>query len=165
MSLADIIQIIIGVLSLVATIAVSFLIYWLQSRHEKEIQKLQCEKERIALQEKARLFLIDNQEERDYLPWCIIAANLYPLEKHTRKVYSEYCRCSEELQNEILNQAGYKIKQFTGKYWLQGCIDKLHRTAAGFSVCGGTQLNRGHGGICASLQAAGQAARRAEYFQ
>ena len=63
MSLADIIQIIIGVLSLVATIAVSFLIYWLQSRHEKEIQKLQCEKERIALQEKARLFLIDNQEE------------------------------------------------------------------------------------------------------
>ena len=46
MSLADIIQIIIGVLSLVATIAVSFLIYWLQSRHEKEIQKLQCEKER-----------------------------------------------------------------------------------------------------------------------
>lgn len=86
MSLADIIQIIIGVLSLVATIAVSFLIYWLQSRHEKEIQKLQCEKERIALQEKARLFLIDNQEERDYLPWCIIAANLYPLEKHTRKI-------------------------------------------------------------------------------
>ena len=38
MSLADIIQIIIGVLSLVATIAVSFLIYWLQSRHEKEIR-------------------------------------------------------------------------------------------------------------------------------
>lgn len=127
MSLADIIQIIIGVLSLVATIAVSFLIYWLQSRHEKEIQKLQCEKERIALQEKARLFLIDNQEERDYLLWCIIAANLYPLEKHTRKIYSEYCRCSEELQNEILNQAGYKIKQFTGKYWLQGCIDKLQQ--------------------------------------
>ena len=61
------------------------------------------------------------------MPWCIIAANLYPLEKHTRKVYSEYCRCSEELQNEILNQAGYKIKQFTGKYWLQGCIDKLQQ--------------------------------------
>ena len=49
MSLADIIQIIIGVLSLVATIAVSFLIYWLQSRHEKEIQKLQCEKEQLGI--------------------------------------------------------------------------------------------------------------------
>ena len=98
MSLADIIQIIIGVLSLVATIAVSFLIYWLQSRHEKEIQKLQCEKERIALQEKARLFLIDNQEERDYLPWCIIAANLYPLEKHTRKIYVHRAQRAPVLQ-------------------------------------------------------------------
>ena len=50
MSAADIIQIIIGVLSLIATIAVSFLIYWLQTRHEKEIQKLQEEIERIELE-------------------------------------------------------------------------------------------------------------------
>ena len=127
MTTAEIIQIVIGILSLVATIAVSFLIYWLQTRHEKEIQKLQEEKEQKELETKARLFLIDNEPERDYLPWCIIAANLYPLEKHTRKIYSEYCRCSEELQNEILNQAGYKIKQFTGKYWLQECIDKLQQ--------------------------------------
>lgn len=69
MSAADIIQIIIGVLSLIATIAVSFLIYWLQTRHEKEIQKLQEEKERIELETKAREFLIDNESERDYLAW------------------------------------------------------------------------------------------------
>ena len=85
---------------------------------------------------KSSTFLIDNQEERDYLPWCIIAANLYPLEKHTRKIYSEYCRCSEELQNEILNQAGYKIKQFTGKYWLQGCIDKLQQDIEKYNLEG-----------------------------
>lgn len=39
MSLVDIIQIIIGIMTLVATIAVSFSIYWLQLRHEKETQK------------------------------------------------------------------------------------------------------------------------------
>ena len=50
--------------------------------------------------------------------------------------------------------------QLGNQEWENTC-----RTAAGFSLCGGTQLNRGHGGICASLQAAGQAARRAEYFQ
>lgn len=44
MTTAEIIQIVIGILSLVVTIAVSFLIYWLQTRHEKEIQKLQDEK-------------------------------------------------------------------------------------------------------------------------
>ena len=108
MTTAEIIQIVIGILSLVATIAVSFLIYWLQTRHEKEIQKLQDEKEQKELETKARLFLIDNEPERDYLPWCVVAANVHPLERHSRKIYTEYCRCTEELQNEILHQAGYK---------------------------------------------------------
>lgn len=54
MTTAEIIQIVIGILSLVATIAVSFLIYWLQTRHEKEIQKLQDEKEQKELETKAR---------------------------------------------------------------------------------------------------------------
>lgn len=111
MSAADIIQIIIGVLSLIATIAVSFLIYWLQTRHEKEIRELQEEKDRIELETKARMFLIDNESERDYLAWCIIAANQHPLERHSRKIYTEYCRCTEELQNEILRQAGYNSRQ------------------------------------------------------
>lgn len=37
MTTADIIQIILGILSLIATVGVSVAIYWLQSRHEKEI--------------------------------------------------------------------------------------------------------------------------------
>ena len=45
MEVADIVQIIIGALSLVATVAVSFFIYWLQSRHEKEMAKIE-EKQR-----------------------------------------------------------------------------------------------------------------------
>lgn len=44
MPLADIIQIVIGVLSLLATIAVSFAIYWLQMHHEKELQRLEKSK-------------------------------------------------------------------------------------------------------------------------
>ena len=67
MTTAEIIQIVIGILSLVATIAVSFLIYWLQTRHEKEIQKLQDEKEQKELETKARLFLIDNESLREII--------------------------------------------------------------------------------------------------
>lgn len=37
MTTADILQIVIGVLSLIATVGVSVAIYWLQSRHEKGI--------------------------------------------------------------------------------------------------------------------------------
>lgn len=125
MTIAEIIQIVIGILSLVATVAVSFLIYWLQTRHEKEIQKLNEEKEQKELELEARSFLIDNESERDYLPWCVIASNLHPLEKHTRTIYTAYCRCSEKLQNEILLQAGVKCSPIKGRQWVQKCVEKL----------------------------------------
>lgn len=142
MSAADIIQIIIGVLSLIATIAVSFLIYWLQTRHEKEIRKLQEEKDRIELETKARKFLIDNESERDYLAWCIIAANQHPLERHSRKIYTEYCRCTEELQNEILRQAGYNSRQIKDTRWVQNCIAALENDIKRFDL-GGNYLYDG----------------------
>lgn len=40
MGLSDIIQIIIGGLSLIATVAVSFVIYWLQMQPRKRIAKI-----------------------------------------------------------------------------------------------------------------------------
>lgn len=136
MTTAEIIQIVIGILSLVATIAVSFLIYWLQTRHEKEIQKLQDEKEQKELETKARLFLIDNESERDYLPWCVVAANVHPLERHSRKIYTEYCRCTEELQNEILHQAGYKSNSIQGTRWVQKCIMDLEKDIEQYNLGG-----------------------------
>lgn len=136
MTTAEIIQIVIGILSLVATIAVSFLIYWLQTRHEKEIQKLQDEKEQKELETKARLFLIDNESERDYLPWCVVAANVHPLERHSRKIYTEYCRCTEEIQNEILHQAGYKSNSIQGTRWVQKCIMDLEKDIEQYNLGG-----------------------------
>ena len=77
MAIADIIQIVIGVLSLLATGAVSFSIYWLQSRHEKEIESADAKREQKELEEKAHVFLSENNSERDYLRWCIIAENVH----------------------------------------------------------------------------------------
>lgn len=125
MSLADIIQIIIGILSLIATIAVSFLIYWLQSQHEKEMERMVEAQKEKEMQEKAKLFLMENEEERDYLPLCVIAANLCRLQRHTRKIYTNYCRCSFELQQEILKQAGFSITPMQGEKWVYECIEKL----------------------------------------
>lgn len=102
MTTAEIIQIVIGILSLVATIAVSFLIYWLQTRHEKEIQKLQEEKEQKELETKARLFLIDNEPERDYLPWCVIAANVHPLEDIPERF----------IQNIVVVRKNFRMKYY-----------------------------------------------------
>ena len=125
MNIADIIQIIIGILSLIATVGVSFAIYWLQSRHEKEVERLAKENEEKLLREEADKFLIDNESERDYLPLCVFASNLHRHEKHTRKIYTNFCRCRSELQNKILEMAEFKCRTIDGVDWLDKAIDKL----------------------------------------
>ena len=55
MSIADIIQSILSGLSLLATIAVSYSIYYLQRKHEKEIQKIEENLQKRKLKEKACL--------------------------------------------------------------------------------------------------------------
>ena len=147
MTPAEIIQIVIGSLSLLATIAVSLLIYWMQRKHEKEQEMLEerrirdrqeLEEQRIReqrereekeraekLTEEANLFLIDNVDEKDYLPWCIIAANQCRLKKHARKIYSEFCRCSKELQAEILRKAGITYQPIAKTNWVDVGIDQL----------------------------------------
>ena len=96
MSAAEIVQIVIGALSLIATVAVSFFIYWLQSRHEKEMAKIEEKHRQEKLAEEANNFLIDHEDERDYLPWCTIATNQHQHERHNRKIYTDFCRCSVE---------------------------------------------------------------------
>lgn len=125
MTIADIIQIIIGILSLIATVGVSFAIYWLQSRHEKEMEDLAKENSEKLLREEADKFLIDNESERDYLPLCIFASNLHRHEKHTRKIYTNFCRCRSELQNKILEVAEFKCRTIDGVDWLDKAIDKF----------------------------------------
>lgn len=134
MTTADIIQIIIGILSLIATVGVSFAIYWLQSRHEKEMERVAKENEEKLLKEKADIFLIDNEAERDYLPLCIFASNLHRHEKHTRKIYTNFCRCSLELQNKILEVAEFKCRTIEGTEWLDKAIDKLKADIEKFNL-------------------------------
>lgn len=125
MSLAEIIQIIIGILSLIATIVVSFSIYWLQTRHEKEIRKIEEKQRHKELEERAEAFLFDNEDEREYLPQCVIATNMHRHEKHIRKIYANFCRCSEELQNEILKRAELSIKVISDNDWVDACFQAL----------------------------------------
>ena len=125
MTAAEIIQIVIGTLSLVATVAVSFFIYWLQSRHEKEMAKIEEAHRQENLAEEANNFLIDHEDERDYLPWSTIATNLHQHERHNRKIYTDFCRCSVELQNKILEMAEFTIRTIKGTEWVDDAFEKL----------------------------------------
>lgn len=125
MTIAEIIQIIISGLSLVATIAVSFSIYWLQKRHEREIEQIETRRKERELEEKAHAFLSEHSEERNYLPFCAFVSNLKRHDKHTREIYTNFCRCHYDLQNEILRQAGLNMMVPDGEEWLSKRMDLL----------------------------------------
>lgn len=125
MTVAEIVQIVIGALSLAATVAVSFLIYWLQHRHEKDIERIEEKRKQAELTEEAHRFLIDNADEEEYLPWCVIAANQHRHAHHVRKIYTHFCRCPEELQNKILEIAGFTLRTIDGTDWVDEGFKKL----------------------------------------
>lgn len=125
MTPAEIVQIIIGVLTLIVTALVPIMIYWLQKRHEKEIDDIRKEQIAKELANKANEFLIDHESERDYLPWCVIASALHRHEHHTRKIYTDYCRCDIELQKEILKQAGFTVEIIEGDEWVDKAFDHI----------------------------------------
>lgn len=122
MTCADIIQIIIGILSLFATVAVSVVIYKIQRRHEKEQRKRE-------ILEQAQRFMMDNNSELAYLPWCVIAVNQSLLDNHRRKIYTEFCRLPAEVRDEVLKLADIHISVdcFSGKEWINECLDCLRR--------------------------------------
>lgn len=96
----NLVSMIVGILSLFATIAISIVIYLLQRKNEKNQHQNE-------LKEKAIEFLQDNIDEKEYLPLAQFAAKLNPLYKHIRKIYNRFSRCNIELQKEILKQANF----------------------------------------------------------
>lgn len=97
------------VLSLIATVVLTVAIYWLQRSHEKEREQMEVEAQKKAVAEAARVFLIDNEDEIEYLPLSAIAKTLKLKRKHHRAITTKFLRCSEEVQKEILKQANFQL--------------------------------------------------------
>ena len=96
------------VLSLIATVVLTVAIYWLQRSHEKEREQMEVEAQKKAVAEAARVFLIDNEDEIEYLPLSAVAKSLNLKRKHHRAITTKFLRCSEKVQKEILKQANFQ---------------------------------------------------------
>lgn len=92
-------------MNFLATSALTIAIYGLQRSHEKEREQMEVEAQKKAVAEAARVFLIDNEDEIEYLPLSAIAKTLKLKRKHHRAITTKFLRCSEEVQKEILKQA------------------------------------------------------------
>ena len=96
------------VTSLVVTTVLTIKIYRLERSHEKEREQMEVEAKKKAVAEAARVFLIDNEDEIEYLPLSTIAKSLNLKRKHHRAITTKFLRCSEEVQKEILKQANFQ---------------------------------------------------------
>lgn len=121
----EIVNLIIGILSLIATVAVSFAIYWLQHHHELEVEKQEETRHIESIQESAKIFIIDNQEDIDFLPLCVIAASASQYKRHKRLIYTRFNKCSKELQKEILRQENIPLSILDNSNWIDDCLKKF----------------------------------------
>lgn len=126
---SNVIQILLAFLSLLASIVVAVLIYWLQARHEKEIEKLEEQHRVDNIKTEAKQFLIDYSDERDYLPLCMIANNVNLHKKHHREIYTSFNRCNTELQEAILKQAKFPVLKFENSNWVDDYLKQVEEFA------------------------------------
>ena len=65
---SDIIGLLIDFIALIVSIVLTVIIYRLERRHEKEHEAAEEKAQKIAMAEAAKVFLIDNDDEVEYLP-------------------------------------------------------------------------------------------------
>lgn len=102
---SDIIGLLIDLIALIVSIVLTFIIYRLERRHEEEHEAAEEKAQKMAMAEAAKVFLIDNDDEVEYLSLAEIAAKLNLKRKHCRSITTRFLRCSEAQQREILHQA------------------------------------------------------------
>lgn len=118
----EIANLIISILSLLATIAISFVIYFLEKRNTK----MRAEHE---VREQAKRFIIENSEERGYLPWAVIASGCFPQNHHLRKIYNEFTLLDDTVKKEVLKQTELDIPLIKGFEWVDEKIKLLKESA------------------------------------
>ncbi|MCG3097293.1 hypothetical protein P7D33_08730 [Lactococcus petauri] len=127
------VSLIVDILSLCATIFLTFLIYYLQKKDEKKHDRERNE-------ELARNFIIDNQSEINLLPWCMVASNVKDLpalqewknkKKCSHQIYLEFGKQPEGVKNEILRQENITLRLPGTSDWVPSlmttCLQMLLR--------------------------------------
>ena len=118
----EIINLIISILSLLATVAISFVIYFLEKRNSK----LRIEHD---IREQAKRFIIENAEERGYLPWAIVASGCFPQNHHLRKIYNEFTLLDDQVKAEVLRQVDLNVPLIKGFEWVDEKIEALEESS------------------------------------
>ena len=97
MTTADIWQIVIGIISILASISLSLIIFYYQIKTDKKVKKQEIDN-------KTTNFIIENKEEISLLPLCIISNALHKTDKHSHRIYTAFNKLDKDTQKNILKQ-------------------------------------------------------------
>lgn len=114
----EIANLVISILSLIATIAISFVIYFLERNNQKEARSKE-------IKEDARKFIINNADELEYLHWATIAVGCFPQNKHVRKIYNEFAYLDDETKQEVLKQRHLDCVLIDNAEWIDLKIEEI----------------------------------------
>ena len=74
-------------------------------------------------------FIIENAEERGYLPWAVVASGCFPRNHHLRKIYNEFTLLDDEVKAEVLRQADLNVPLIKGFDWVDEKIGALEESS------------------------------------
>ena len=114
-------SLIIGTAATITSVIALYISFLSYKRHEEEKNQKRIDE--------AKLFLHDNNDEIDYLPYCVYASCYDRHGHHTRKIYNEFCRLPDEMQKEVLKQANYKIQLIETCDWIHNKIELINKFA------------------------------------
>lgn len=117
MTTADICQIIIGIVSIITSFGLSLFIYIRQVVLERKLKQQEIEKSVTA-------FIIENKSEMELLPLCIISNSIHKTDIHNTKIYTNYNKCSKDVQIAILQHEDVKNFKIT-QHWIDFYIGQF----------------------------------------
>ena len=115
----EITTLIISILSLFASGFVSFAIFYMGKKSDDKRYKADIEFQ-------ARKFIIDHgNNDILYLPYCVIASGVNRHHKHLRQIYNDFDALPNDVQKEVLKQAGYDYQLIEGSDWIDEGIKEV----------------------------------------
>lgn len=120
MSKYEITTILLQALTLIATVAISIVLYYLNNKHKEEDKRLKNE-------QLAKAFIIDNNVISDFVPLCIVASALNRHKKHHKTLFNEFNKLSDDVQKEVLKQCNYEIDLIKETEWVNKSINYVNK--------------------------------------
>lgn len=123
MSWYEIATLIISILSLIASGFISFAVFYMG-------KKVEDKRYRADIEYQARKFIIDHGDNDIlYLPYCVIASGVNRHHKHLRQIYNDFDALPNDVQKEVLKQAGYDYQLIGSSTWIDEGIKEIETFA------------------------------------